>query len=70
MSSRLTLFVWHLGQNLAQVMLRVVVASIVRNFDIVAAAQTTEKTMEMKDSFVSLLFFPSRIFGTRWMGTL
>lgn len=40
------------GQNLAQVMLRVVVASIVRNFDIVAAAQTTEKTMEMKDSFV------------------
>jgi len=42
------------GQNLAQVMLRIAVAAIVRNFDIVAPLETNENTMEMRDSFVSV----------------
>jgi cytochrome P450 len=41
------------GQNLAQIMLRVVVAAIVRNFDIVAASETNERSMDMTDCFVS-----------------
>lgn len=40
------------GRNLAQIMLRVVMATMVRNFDITAPPETTEKSMEMKDSFV------------------
>jgi cytochrome P450 len=40
------------GQNLAQFMLRIVVAVIVRNFEVIAPPQTTEKSMEMRDSFV------------------
>ncbi|KAI0053770.1 cytochrome P450 [Auriscalpium vulgare] len=40
------------GQNLAQIMLRVAVAAIVRNFDIVTPPETTQKSMEMRDSFV------------------
>ncbi|THH19482.1 hypothetical protein EW146_g1686 [Bondarzewia mesenterica] len=40
------------GQNLAQIVLRIVVAALVRNFDVVAPEETTEKSMEMKDSFV------------------
>jgi cytochrome P450 len=41
------------GQNLAQVMLKVAVAAVARNFDDVAPSETNERTMEMKDSFVS-----------------
>lgn len=40
------------GQNLAQIVMRMVVAAVVRNFDIVAPSETNERTMEMKDSFV------------------
>ncbi|KAJ8517764.1 hypothetical protein ONZ45_g5122 [Pleurotus djamor] len=40
------------GQNLAQVIMRVAVAAIARNFDVLAPSETNEKTMEMKDSFV------------------
>ena len=40
------------GQNLAQILLRIVVASIVRNFDIEAPAETNSRSMEMRDSFV------------------
>jgi cytochrome P450 len=41
------------GQNLAQLMLKITLATIARNFDIEAPAETNEKTMEMRDSFVS-----------------
>ncbi|PBK94016.1 cytochrome P450 [Armillaria gallica] len=44
------------GQNLAHAMMRVVVAAIVRNFNIVAPPETNERSMEIKDSFV---IFPS-----------
>ncbi|KAI0311778.1 cytochrome P450 [Amylostereum chailletii] len=40
------------GQNLAQMILRITVASLVRNFDMKAAAETTAKSMEICDSFV------------------
>jgi cytochrome P450 len=43
------------GQNLAQVMMRIVIAYIVRNFDVVAADETNEQSMEIKDSFVGFL---------------
>ena len=41
------------GQNLAQIMLRVVLSAIARNFDIIAPPETNEKSMRMCDSFVS-----------------
>ena len=41
------------GQNMAQIVLRIALAAIVRNFDVVAAPETNERSMEMKDSFVS-----------------
>ncbi|KAF9062643.1 cytochrome P450 [Rhodocollybia butyracea] len=44
------------GQNLAQVMLKVLMAAMVRNFDILAPSETNERSMEIKDSFV---IFPS-----------
>ncbi|KAF8901790.1 cytochrome P450 [Mucidula mucida] len=44
------------GQNLAQAMMKVVVAAVARNFDIEAPAETNERSMEIKDSFV---IFPS-----------
>ncbi|EAU82615.2 cytochrome P450 11B1 [Coprinopsis cinerea okayama7 len=40
------------GQNLAQIVLRVVVAMIVRNFNVFAPEETNERSMEIKDSFV------------------
>lgn len=43
------------GQNLAQVMLRLAVAAIARNFDVAAPAETNERSMEIRDSFVSAL---------------
>ncbi|KAG7091834.1 hypothetical protein E1B28_008239 [Marasmius oreades] len=44
------------GQNVAQMMMKIVIATIVRNFDVVAAAETNDQSMEIKDSFV---IFPS-----------
>ncbi|KAI0254878.1 cytochrome P450 [Lactifluus subvellereus] len=40
------------GQNLAQMILRIAIAAIVRNFDLLSPPETTEKSMEMRDSFV------------------
>ncbi|TFK47010.1 cytochrome P450 [Heliocybe sulcata] len=40
------------GQNLAQFMLKIVVAAVVRNFSVVAPPETNEKSMDMRDSFV------------------
>lgn len=44
------------GQNLAQMMLRVAVVAIVRNFEIEAPLETNERTMDIRDSFVNTLF--------------
>lgn len=41
------------GQQLAQVMLKIAIAAVARNFDLDAPAETNEKSMEVKDSFVS-----------------
>jgi len=41
------------GQNLAQMMLRIAIAAVIRNFTIAAPAETNERSMEIKDSFVS-----------------
>ena len=41
------------GQNLAQIVLRVMLAALVVNFDISANRQeTNDRTMEIKDAFV------------------
>jgi cytochrome P450 len=40
------------GQNMAQAVIRMVVAAIVRNFDIVSPPETNEDSMQMCDSFV------------------
>ncbi|KZT29554.1 cytochrome P450 [Neolentinus lepideus HHB14362 ss-1] len=40
------------GQTLAQFMLRIVVATVARNFSVVAPPETNEKSMDMRDSFV------------------
>jgi cytochrome P450 len=45
------------GQNLAMIMLRVTVAAVARNFDVVAPAETNDRTMEVKDSFVRVRFY-------------
>jgi hypothetical protein len=42
------------GQNLAMIMLRVTVAAIARNFDVVAPVETNDRSMDVKDSFVSV----------------
>ncbi|KAA1473502.1 cytochrome P450 [Dentipellis sp. KUC8613] len=39
------------GMNLAQIVLRRVVAAVVLRFDVVAPLETTDKTMEMRDGF-------------------
>lgn len=41
------------GQNMAQIVIRIALATIVRNFDVVSAPETDEHSMDMKDSFVS-----------------
>jgi len=41
------------GQTFAYMTMRMVLASIARNFDIVAAPGTDEKSMAMRDAFVS-----------------
>ncbi|KAF5364054.1 hypothetical protein D9756_000128 [Leucocoprinus leucothites] len=40
------------GKTLAQVMLRITTAAVVRNFNIAAPVETNERSMEIKDSFV------------------
>lgn len=40
------------GQNFALAMMRIVIAAVVRNLDVVAPPETNERSMEMKDSFV------------------
>ncbi|KAF8839321.1 cytochrome P450 [Paxillus ammoniavirescens] len=40
------------GMNLAYMMLRITVAAVVRNFNIVAPPETNERSMEIKDAFV------------------
>ena len=42
------------GQNLAQIILRMVVAVVIRNFNVTAdSEETNERTMEIRDAFVS-----------------
>lgn len=41
------------GQTLAQVIMRIAIAAISRSFDVVAPAETNERSMEVRDSFVS-----------------
>ena len=46
---------------MAQIVIRMVIAAIVRNFDIVSAPETTEESMKVCDSFVRgmILYFSS-----------
>ena len=44
------------GQNLAQMVLRIAIAAIATNFDVVSPPETTETSMEMRDSFVRYPF--------------
>jgi len=44
------------GQNLALMMLKLTVVAFVQNFDIRAPAETNERSMEIKDSFVRRFF--------------
>jgi hypothetical protein len=53
------------GQNLAQMMLRIAVAALARNFDVVAPAETNEHSMEMRDSFV--MKFPLSSEARSWL---
>jgi len=41
------------GLNMAHMMLKLAVAAFVRNFDIIAPNETNERSMDIKDSFVS-----------------
>ncbi len=49
------------GQNLAQMVLRIAISAIARNFDVISPPETTETTMEMRDSFVRYRVFPSAL---------
>ena len=40
--------------NLAYMMLRIIVAALIRNFNVAAPPETNESSMEIKDAFVSL----------------
>lgn len=42
------------GMNLAYMMLRMTIAALIRNFNIAAPPETNERSMEIKDAFVSL----------------
>ena len=47
------------GQNLAQIILRMVVAVVIRNFNVTAdSEETNERTMEIRDAFVSAFALP------------
>ncbi len=44
------------GQNLAQIVLKVLVVATMRNFNISAnPSETNEKTMDIRDAFVSMI---------------
>ncbi|KAG6915908.1 hypothetical protein DXG01_009278 [Tephrocybe rancida] len=47
------------GQNFAQVIMKIVVATMARNFDVVAPPETNERSMNVKDSFVRLFACPA-----------
>ncbi|KAI9513228.1 cytochrome P450 [Russula earlei] len=57
------------GQNLAQIVLRIAIAAIARNFNVFSPPETTETSMETRDSFVifpasmacRLIFNPRKI---------
>ena len=51
------------GMNLAYMMLRITLAALVRNFNITAPPETNEKSMEIKDAFVSLLACPVDLYS-------
>lgn len=51
-----------IGQRLAMMVIRVTIASIVRNFDIVVPPETTKQSMTPKESFVSLIYFSRRLY--------
>ena len=40
---------------MAYMMLRIIVAVLIRNFNVAAPPETNERSMEIKDAFVSLL---------------
>jgi cytochrome P450 len=44
------------GRIQAQLLLYIIVASVARNFNIIAPPDTNEKTMEMSDTFVGLCY--------------
>jgi cytochrome P450 len=44
------------GQNLAMIMMRIMVAIIARNYNVFAPAETNDRSMGVKDSFVSVQF--------------
>lgn len=56
------------GQNLAQMALRIAIAAIARNFDIISPPETTETSMEMRDSFVCYPFRTSHSSDGRCRG--
>ncbi|KAG6830124.1 hypothetical protein H0H87_009094 [Tephrocybe sp. NHM501043] len=47
------------GQSFAQTIMKIVVAAMVRNFDVIAPPETNERSMTVKDSFVSHFPFSS-----------
>ena len=44
------------GQNLAHLVIRVIISSIVRNFRLVSPPETNDVSMSVKDAFVSWLY--------------
>ena len=51
------------GQNFANIMLRILVATVARNFTISAlTSETNERSMEMCDAFVSSLVWRTKRF--------
>lgn len=58
------------GHNLAQMLLRMATAAFVRNFDISAPPETNEKSMDVKDSFVIILFLSFWPFLTDTAGDI
>lgn len=60
-----------IGQRLAMMVLRVVIASIVRNFNIIVPPETTKESMAPKESFVSLVYFMIILLSLwGWIGHL
>lgn len=51
------------GMNLAYMMLRIIVAALIRNFNVAAPPETNERSMEIKDAFVSLSAWPVGLYS-------